>query len=48
MDGLNRKYGSGTLHYAAQGITPKWRMRRDLKSPCYTTRLSELCRVSTG
>ena len=47
LDGLNRKYGSGTLQFAAQGVAPKWKMRRGLKSPCYTTRLNELCRVTT-
>ncbi len=42
LDGVNRRFGSGTLFPAAQGIEPPWRMRRELKSPSYTTRLTDL------
>ncbi len=45
MDGLNLRYGRETVFLAAQGIQPKWRMRRELKSPNYTTKLSDIPKV---
>ncbi|WP_410000153.1 DUF4113 domain-containing protein [Photobacterium sp. TY1-4] len=33
FDGLNQIYGSDTLLLAAQGINPKWAMRRECLSP---------------
>lgn len=42
LDGVNRRFGSGTLYHAAQGVEPRWKMRRELKSPSYTTRLSDI------
>ncbi len=42
LDNLNRRFGSGTLFPAAEGIKPRWSMRRELKSPSYTTRLSDV------
>lgn len=42
LDQVNRRFGSGTLYHAAQGIEPRWQMRRDLKSPNYTTRLADI------
>lgn len=42
LDGVNRRFGSGTLYHAAQGIEHRWQMRRDLKSPNYTTRLADI------
>ena len=42
LDRVNQRFGSGTLYHAAQGIEPRWRMRRELKSPNYTTRLSDI------
>jgi DNA polymerase V len=42
MDRINRKYGRGTVILANQGIDASWNMRRERKSPCYTTRLHEL------
>lgn len=42
MDRINRKYGRGTMILANQGIDASWNMRRERKSPCYTTRLHEL------
>ncbi|UTV29011.1 DUF4113 domain-containing protein [Photobacterium atrarenae] len=38
FDGINGKYGSDTVFMAAQGITPKWAMRREFLSPQYTTK----------
>jgi DNA polymerase V len=42
VDGLNRRYGSGTLQWAAAGLEPGWRLRRHHLSRGYTTRLAEL------
>jgi len=41
MDKLNRQ-GRGTLYFAGQGIQQAWQMKREMLSPRYTTRWSEL------
>lgn len=41
MDKLN-KQGRGTLYFAGQGIQQAWKMKREMLSPCYTTRMSDL------
>ena len=45
FDDLNKKYGSGSVFLAAQGITPKWSMRRELLSPQYTTKWRDLPKI---
>lgn len=42
MDRINSKMGAGTLTVAASGIAQRWAMRREIKSPSYTTEWSEL------
>ena len=42
IDLLNRRYGSGTIRFASEGIRQDWKMRSDLRSPRYTTRWDEL------
>jgi DNA polymerase V len=42
---VNKRWGRNTLFYAASGVEKQWRMRRERKSPSYTTRLAELLRV---
>ncbi|MBV7315784.1 Y-family DNA polymerase [Shewanella sp. NIFS-20-20] len=42
FDGVNGRYGTDTLFLAAQGIHPKWGMRRQLLSPQYTTRWQDI------
>ncbi|WP_433647504.1 Y-family DNA polymerase [Kosakonia pseudosacchari] len=42
LDQLNAKDGHGTLYFAGQGIQPQWQMKRDMLSPRYTTRFSDL------
>ncbi|MBV8800892.1 MAG: Y-family DNA polymerase [Alphaproteobacteria bacterium] len=42
MDRINTRYGRNALFNARMGIEPRWRMRRELKSPNYTTRLSDI------
>ncbi len=42
LDHLNAKDGSGTLYFAGQGIRQPWHMKREMLSPRYTTRYSDL------
>lgn len=42
LDSLNAREGRGTLYFAGQGIEPQWQMKRDMLSPRYTTRYSDL------
>ncbi|RUQ85120.1 Y-family DNA polymerase [Legionella septentrionalis] len=42
MDTINEKYGSRTIRLAAEGFKKQWSMRRELKSPNYTTQWLEL------
>jgi DNA polymerase V len=42
MDAINRKMGQGSLTVAASGIRQRWAMRRERKSPNFTTEWSEL------
>lgn len=42
MDAINRKMGKGSLTTAASGINQRWAMRRESKSPNYTTDWGEL------
>jgi DNA polymerase V len=37
MDAINARMGSDTVSSAAAGIHKRWRMRRERKSPDYTT-----------
>lgn len=46
LDTLNHKLGRDTLFFAGQGVRQRWHMRRDLKSPAYTTDFNDLPRVS--
>jgi len=45
LDQLNAKGGRGTLYFAGQGIQQQWAMKRQMLSPRYTTRFSDLLRV---
>ena len=42
IDQLNRRYGSGTVQWAACGLQPSWMMRRGQLSRAATTRLGDL------
>jgi DNA polymerase V len=42
MDKINRKYGKGTIHLAAEGFKKEWLARSNKKSPNYTTQWNEL------
>nr|ELS0927253.1 DUF4113 domain-containing protein [Pseudomonas putida] len=45
MDGINQRYGKGTLRSANVPRSPEWGMRRELLSQSFTTRLDQLWRV---
>ncbi|QNI70557.1 Y-family DNA polymerase [Cyanobium sp. NS01] len=45
VDRLNRRYGRGTVQWAACGLQPPWAMRRDRLSRAATTRLEAIPRV---
>lgn len=45
LDHLNAKDGNGTLYFAGQGVQQQWQMKREMLSPRYTTRYSNLLRV---
>ncbi|MBB1201001.1 translesion error-prone DNA polymerase V subunit UmuC [Enterobacteriaceae bacterium 89] len=45
LDRLNAKDGRGTLYFAGQGIQQQWQMKREMLSPRYTTRYSDLLAV---
>ena len=42
MDSVNRRMGKGSMTIAASGTKQRWAMRRDRKSPNYTTDWDEL------
>lgn len=46
LDQINAKGGRGTLYFAGQGIQQQWAMKREMLSPRYTTRFSDLLIVS--
>jgi DNA polymerase V len=47
VDGLNRRYGRGTVRWAACGLQPSWAMRRERLSAAATTQLQHLPTVWT-
>ena len=42
MDAINRKMGKGSMTIASSGIQHRWAMRRERKTPNYTTDWNEL------
>ncbi len=42
LDAVNARFGRGTVFLAASGTKRPWRMKRDMLSPCPTTRWSDL------
>lgn len=41
MDAVNSRFGRGALSSAQSGVSRAWTVRADMRSPAYTTRLSE-------
>jgi len=48
LDGINQRYGRGTLRLAAEGVEKAWQMRRGNLSPGYTTDWAGLPTVSAS
>ena len=42
LDALNQRFGRDSVTLASAGLAPRWAMRSDNKTPCYTTRWDEL------
>ena len=42
LDNINRRFGRGTVFHLAEGLKKPWAMRRELLTPCCTTRWDEL------
>ena len=42
MDAINKKYDRNTIRLASEGFKKSWSMKRELKTPNYTTQWSEL------
>ena len=45
MDAINRRFGRDTVKLGSLGIRPKWSLRREMLSPCYSTDWNDLVRV---
>lgn len=46
LDQINSKYGNGTICFSAvKRDSDDWKMKREMKSPSYTTRFSDVLRV---
>ncbi|MBY6260070.1 translesion error-prone DNA polymerase V subunit UmuC [Phytobacter diazotrophicus] len=45
LDGINNS-GLGQIWFAGRGIAPSWKMKREMLSPSYTTKWSDLPRAS--
>lgn len=44
LDGINKKYGH-SLRLAAEGYRSAWGIKREMLSPCYSTKLDEIIHV---
>lgn len=42
LDAVNERWGTGTLGYASNGITKKWKTQFHRRSPAYTTHWEQL------
>jgi len=45
LDGINHSE-LGKVWFAGRGIAPEWQMKREMLSPAYTTRWSDMPRAS--
>lgn len=45
VDSLNRRFGAGTVRWAAEGVQQGWGMRSEWRSSRFTTRWDELAVV---
>lgn len=42
MDAINKRFGRETARSLAEGTKQSWKMKRPMKSPAYTTRITEI------
>lgn len=42
LDALNQRFGRDSVHLGSAGLAPRWAMRSENETPCYTTRWDEL------
>ncbi len=42
INAINKKYGYRAVHLAAEGVKKPWSMKQKIKTPCYTTRWTEI------
>jgi DNA polymerase V len=42
LDGLNQRFGRGTVKVSTQGAYKEWQMKQERKSPNYTTDWDEV------
>ena len=45
VDTINNKMGRNKVKLAVQGSGRKWKLRQERRSPCYTTRFSDILEV---
>ena len=45
LDTINRRWGNGTLEYAATGVEQPWRVKSQQRSPLFTTSWHELLKI---
>ncbi|MDN2662192.1 Y-family DNA polymerase [Psychromonas sp. 14N.309.X.WAT.B.A12] len=45
VDGINQRYGTNSVFFAAQGIQESWAMRRELLTPQYTTQWPHIPKI---
>lgn len=48
MDRINAKWGGQTIQHAAEGLKKEWRMRREFRTPNYTTSWKQLLTVKAS
>jgi DNA polymerase V len=45
LDTLNKRYGKGTVYYAAEDMGNSWQPKRGMQMPRFTTRWDELPKI---
>jgi len=46
VDELNAKYGRDQIRFSAQGYNKGWKLRQEKLSPCYTTKMDDLIKIT--
>jgi DNA polymerase V len=46
LDSINQRFSPDSISVAAKGIQGKWQMRREMKSPSYTSSWLDMVRIS--